>query len=185
MDVRYGLTLEGTFNISAPTRYGLTLEGTFNIIDGFPPVIINPYCLNQNDNVITTLDSYIKIGASNIYDEHSDLDKIEYKYGINDPAVPITYTDNAPVAGPNSYIFDGALSFNAGDIIYYKILATDTGGNTADTGTLAVVVEGIPTRYGLILEATFNITGEVPEIPIAAPIYMAINPVLAPRIQII
>jgi hypothetical protein len=35
------------------------------------------------------------------------------------------------------------------------------------------------------LEATFNITGEVPEIPIAAPIYMAINPVLAPRIQII
>jgi hypothetical protein len=75
MDVRYGLTLEGTFNISAPTRYGLTLEGTFNIIDGFPPVIINPYCLNQNDNVITTLDSYIKIGASNIYDEHSDLDK--------------------------------------------------------------------------------------------------------------
>jgi hypothetical protein len=32
-DVRYGLTLEGTFEVKASIRYGLTLEGTFNILE--------------------------------------------------------------------------------------------------------------------------------------------------------
>jgi len=184
-ETRYLLKARTTFNVEAPIQYLLKVKTTFNVIDGIPPIIINPYCLNQDDNVITILDSHIKIGASNIYDEHTTLATIEYRYGLNDPATPVTYIDNTPIEGPNSHIFDGTLSFTAGDTIYYRILATDTSGNIADTGTLIIVVEGIPTRYALRLKTTFNITGKVPKLPIAVPIYIATDPILMAKIRLI
>jgi len=163
VDVRYGLQIDAGFYVAAPVRYGLQIDSSFDVVDGFPPIIDSIYCSEPDGDVLTTLSNSFVIGATNIYDDPrgwTGIVRVDFGYGLNDPAAP-NIVPGIAVEGAQETLPIPLIGAEAGDILYFWVEVEDGAGHITRAGIDSIIIEGVPTRYGLQVNVSFSVIEEM------------------------